>query len=67
MVERTKRIELQRDLAKLDEIYSKKIAEFEGMEKLQKGLEEHNKRLTDDLKAAQAKFDSAQKTIKTLM
>lgn len=67
LVEKTKRIELQNELAKLDEIYGRKIAEFEGMEKLQKGLEEHNRRLTEDGQSALEKFESAQKTIKTLM
>lgn len=37
------------------------------MEKLQKGLEDHNRRLTEDNQAALDKFESAQQTIKTLM
>ena len=60
MVEKTRRIELQNELAKLDDIYSRKIAEFEGMEKLQKGLEDHNERLTRDLQEAMSKFEGAQ-------
>ena len=54
-------------MAKLDEIYGRKIAEFEGMEKLQKGLEDHNTRLTKDAHDALQKFDQSQRQIKSLM
>jgi len=67
LVEKTRRIELQRDLEKLDEIYNKKITEYEGAEKLRKALEDHNERLTTDVQAALKKFEAAQRTIKTLM